>query len=252
LICDDTENIRTLIKLTFDFEPGIEVVGEAANGMRAIFEAGRLQPDVVLLDLAMPVMDGLQALPEIRRVAPDSNVIVFSGFEQEAVAGRTGTLGAAGYLQKGASPKAIIDAVREAAPTTHNPPEEVLSDVEIFRRVFGEASLGIAIGDLDGKPLFTNSAFESMLGYEPGELEGMEMGKATHPDDLATNVRLLEELISGARDSYTFRKRFIRKDGTLFEARVIASLLKQGDITYVLGAVASLEHELNEVRLQDS
>jgi PAS domain S-box-containing protein len=249
LICDDTENIRSLIKLTFDFEPGIEVVGEAENGMRAIFEAGRLQPDVILLDLAMPVMDGLQALPEIRRVAPDSNVIVFSGFEQGSVAGRAGSLGAASYLQKGASPKAIIDAVREAAPTTHGEPADVLSDIEIFERVFGEASLGIAIGDIEGRPLFANSTFESMLGYGPGELQGKDMRQYTHPDDLEMNIKLFQELMDGERDSYTYRKRYIGKDGSFIEARVIASLLRQGDTTYVLGAVASLEHEASEPKL---
>ena len=91
--------------------PGMHVVGEAADGNEAIIEAIRLQPDVILLDLAMPNRNGLEALPELRRVAPAAQIIVFSGFASATVAEQVLALGAVSYLEKGADPDAIAAAI---------------------------------------------------------------------------------------------------------------------------------------------
>jgi DNA-binding NarL/FixJ family response regulator len=80
LLCDDCVPVRELVRLVLELE-GIEVVGEVGDGGAAIEEAGRCQPDVVLLDLSMPAMDGLEALPEICRAAPHAKVVVLSGFD---------------------------------------------------------------------------------------------------------------------------------------------------------------------------
>ena len=79
-----------------------------------IAEATRLQPDVILLDLAMPNLSGLDALPELHRVAPNAQIIVFSGFASAAVADEVIALGAASYLEKGASPETIVATIAEA------------------------------------------------------------------------------------------------------------------------------------------
>ena len=80
LICDDTEAMRTLLRVVIDLRPALRVVGEATDGLEAIREATRLQPQVILLDLAMPIRTGLDALPEIRAAVPDAQIIVLSGF----------------------------------------------------------------------------------------------------------------------------------------------------------------------------
>lgn len=115
LICDDYEPIRTMVRALVEVRPGLAVVGEAANGEEAVAEAARLQPDVILLDLAMPTKTGLQALQEIARVATGAKVIIFSGFSSASVARDVLDFGAVSYLQKGASPDAIIGAIEEAA-----------------------------------------------------------------------------------------------------------------------------------------
>ena len=84
------------------------MVGEASNGNDAVAQATRLQPTVILLDLAMPVRSGLDALPELRQVAPDARVIVYSGFAGGIVADDVLALGAADYLEKGAHPDTIV------------------------------------------------------------------------------------------------------------------------------------------------
>jgi DNA-binding NarL/FixJ family response regulator len=114
LLCDDCAPVRELVRLVLESE-GIEVVGEVADGGAAIEEAGRCQPDVVLLDISMPAMDGLEALPEIQRVAPQARVVVFSGFDNPVIVERALELGAVRYVEKGGRPEEIIAAVEEAA-----------------------------------------------------------------------------------------------------------------------------------------
>ncbi len=94
---------------------GFDVVGEAADGHEAIVEAGRLQPDLILLDLSMPGMDGLNALPKVREAAPECEVVVLtaSGTEENLLAAIRG--GAAGYLLKSEAPERIAEFLRGVA-----------------------------------------------------------------------------------------------------------------------------------------
>ena len=114
LICDDNDAMRMLLGVIVGGSPTLEVVGEASNGNDAVVEATRLQPTVILLDLAMPVRSGLDALPELRQVAPDARVIVYSGFAGGIVADDVLALGAVGYLEKGAPPEAIVAIIEQA------------------------------------------------------------------------------------------------------------------------------------------
>jgi DNA-binding NarL/FixJ family response regulator len=115
LICDDVEALRALLTLVVDLQDGMHVVGEAENGERAVAEAERLQPDVILLDMSMPVRTGLDALPEIKSVAPGAKVIVLSGFASPAVKAGALAQGADRYLEKGLPPAAITAAIAEVA-----------------------------------------------------------------------------------------------------------------------------------------
>lgn len=115
LLCDDTEDLLMMLSLEFGFHPELEVVGTAPNGRVAIDKAGELQPDVIVLDLAMPVMDGLEALPEIRRVAPSARVVILSGFQSATMETKALELGACLYLEKGTHLAQIVEAVRNVA-----------------------------------------------------------------------------------------------------------------------------------------
>jgi DNA-binding NarL/FixJ family response regulator len=115
LICDDDAAIRRMLRSVLELRPSLCTVGEAGDGNEAVAEAARLQPDVILLDLAMPNRTGLECLPELRQVAPGARVVVFSGFSMASVAEEAVGLGAALYLSKGADPEAINDAIEQAA-----------------------------------------------------------------------------------------------------------------------------------------
>ena len=111
LICDDNAAMRTLLCAVVEMGADLGVAGEAADGREAIEEARRLQPDVILLDLAMPNYSGLEALPELRTVAPDARIVVLSGFAASTVADHVLALGATSYLQKGATPDEIVSTI---------------------------------------------------------------------------------------------------------------------------------------------
>jgi DNA-binding NarL/FixJ family response regulator len=114
LICDDVEEIRELLTAIVGLRANLQVLGEAATGKQAIFEAQRLQPDVILLDLSMPGITGYDALPAIKNAAPAAYVIVLSGFAAEVVADDVLAQGADQYIEKGAAPAAIADAIEKA------------------------------------------------------------------------------------------------------------------------------------------
>lgn len=101
LLVDDNEDVRRLLRLKLEDNDGYEVIGEAADGEQAVELATNLQPSVVILDLAMPKMDGLQALPLILDAVTGVRVIVLSGFDEDSMADRAFQAGAHAYLEKG-------------------------------------------------------------------------------------------------------------------------------------------------------
>ena len=122
LICDDNAAMRVLLSVIVDTARGLRVAGEAGDGDEAVLEATRLQPDVIRLDLAMPNRSGLEALPDLRRVAPDAQIVVLSGFASATVAEEVLALGARTYLQKGEDPDTIIATIQSAAADARRVP----------------------------------------------------------------------------------------------------------------------------------
>jgi DNA-binding NarL/FixJ family response regulator len=130
LICDDTEAIRLLLRIMIERSSGIRVVGEAADGEQVIAAATRLQPDVILLDLAMPTRTGLDALPELRQVAPRAAIIVFSGFAGASVVEQALARGADHFLQKGAAPTLILATIEQCLGN-RRAPEQAIAAPEV-------------------------------------------------------------------------------------------------------------------------
>lgn len=113
LIADDEAIIRRGLRLIVGHADGLEVVGEAGDGVEAIRLARELRPDVVLLDVRMPVMDGLEAIPAI--VAAGARVLVLTTFDVDENVYRAFRAGAAGFLLKTAHPEDLVHAVRVVA-----------------------------------------------------------------------------------------------------------------------------------------
>jgi NarL family two-component system response regulator LiaR len=118
LIVDDhamvRQGLRTFLELQNTSALPIEVTGEAANGIEAVELAKQTQPDIVLLDLVMPEMDGLHATPKIIEASPRSRVIILTSFGEEDKVLPAIRAGAQGYLLKDIPPNELVQAVREA------------------------------------------------------------------------------------------------------------------------------------------
>ena len=119
VVCDDVPELRTLARRALELDPELKVVGEASDGRESIEVVRELQPNVVVLDLSMPEMDGLEAIPLIHGVSPETQIVVFSGFEEGRVAEVALQLGAGRYVRKGAALEELRSAVKDLGTQTH-------------------------------------------------------------------------------------------------------------------------------------
>jgi DNA-binding NarL/FixJ family response regulator len=112
LIADDHPLIRQGLRQLLETQSDIDVVGEAEDGLKAIERARALRPDVLLLDIAMPNMSGLEVVPLIREALPNTEIVILSMYAKEAYAHQVLTEGARGYVLKGAPSSDVVAAVR--------------------------------------------------------------------------------------------------------------------------------------------
>jgi DNA-binding NarL/FixJ family response regulator len=112
LIADDHAVVREGIRHVLSSDDGFDVVGEAANGVEAVSLARALEPDVVVLDISMPSLSGLDAAAEIRDSVPDASILVLSIHDHEEYVLQSVRAGAQGYLRKDSSPAELRGAVR--------------------------------------------------------------------------------------------------------------------------------------------
>jgi DNA-binding NarL/FixJ family response regulator len=112
LVADDHEVVRSGLRTILEKQPGFEVVGEAANGQEAVEAAVALRPDVVVLDYAMPVQNGVEATREIRARSPRTEILIFTMHDNEAIVEDVLAAGARGYLLKADANTHLIAAVQ--------------------------------------------------------------------------------------------------------------------------------------------
>jgi DNA-binding NarL/FixJ family response regulator len=115
LIADDHAVVREGLRTFLDLQEGLEVAGEAADGREAVDAAERLRPDVVLMDLVMPRLDGVEAMRELRARVPRARVVVLTSFLDDERLLPALRAGAAGYLLKNVEPRELARAIRLAA-----------------------------------------------------------------------------------------------------------------------------------------
>src|SRR5688500_14756947 len=115
LIADDHEVVREGLRLSLSRAPQIRVVGEASDGASAVAVAERRRPDVVIMDIRMPGMDGLEATKHLRERMPESSVLLFTAFGERSLLGRGLEAGARGYLLKEAPNETLVRAIEKVA-----------------------------------------------------------------------------------------------------------------------------------------
>ena len=114
-LCDDAPALRHLLRSYLEWGGDVEIVGEAGDGVGLTAAVGDAAADVVLLDLSMPRVDGLEALADLRAAAPELGIVVLSGFEERRMAAKALALGADRYVEKAAGMEVVRSSVRAVA-----------------------------------------------------------------------------------------------------------------------------------------
>jgi DNA-binding NarL/FixJ family response regulator len=155
LIADDDDLMRAGLIELLGADTTIEIVGQAATGREAIEQARQLEPDVVLMDVRMPDLDGIAATAELTRAAPTIRVLILTTFEQDDYIYRALRAGASGFLLKRTRPEDLIAAVHTIAAG------EALLSPSVTRRVIERLAAQPAAADLDGQALAALTARET-------------------------------------------------------------------------------------------
>jgi NarL family two-component system response regulator LiaR len=178
LLVEDHAVVRAGLRVLLPTEPGLEVVGEAADGLEAVEQAGALQPDIVLLDLVMPRQDGLAAIPQIKQVSPDSRIIVLTSFAEDEKVFAAIKAGAVGYLLKEASPQELLQAIRAVYQG------EVSLSPFIAQKLMRELN----------RPPATQSPAEAALTGREEEVLGL-VAQGMLNDEIATQLNISERTV---------------------------------------------------------
>lgn len=210
LIVDDQQLVRSGFKLLLDAEPGIDVVGEASTGVEAVAAAEVLTPDVVLMDIRMPDMDGIQATEAIVQHAPDARILALTTFDDEPTVRRMLAAGASGFLLKDTDPAQLIDAIH----VIHR--GDALLSPSITRMLWDDISA--AGGDT-----------ENLDGLTERELEVLvEVGRGLSNAEIALTLSM-SPLTAKTHVSRLLRKLQLRDRVQLTIAAYEAGLIRPGD-----------------------
>lgn len=157
VIADDAPAMRSLLRQVIDESTAFRVVGEAADGEEAVRLAADQQPDVVLLDLAMPVLDGMGAIPRIRASSPGSRIVVLSGFGAGRMAQRAYDQGADAYVEKREPVEDLLARLTEVAAGGGD---------DLYQTAFEHAPIGMAIEPSagGGGAVRVNDAYRRITG----------------------------------------------------------------------------------------
>ncbi|MBD7919787.1 response regulator transcription factor [Cellulomonas sp. Sa3CUA2] len=148
LLVDDQSLLRVGFRMVIESAPDLEVVGEAADGRVALEQVAALAPDVVLMDIRMPGMDGIEATRHIAADHPASRVLVLTTFDVDDLAFAALRAGASGFLLKSARPDELVDAIRTVASGTSVVAPRVLRRMlDLFA---GHLPLTVDVADEDG------------------------------------------------------------------------------------------------------
>jgi DNA-binding NarL/FixJ family response regulator len=161
LVADDHPIVRAGLRALIEGRMGLSVVGEAADGNAAVEAAASLEPDVVLMDLAMPRLDGFDATRRITCGCPNTRVLVLTTYASDADAVRAMDAGATGYLLKDAAPDEIVAAIRTVAAGAPAVAPEVAP--YLMRRLRGERATGSS-----GSPTLTTRELEILAKVAKG------------------------------------------------------------------------------------
>jgi PAS domain S-box-containing protein len=253
LIADDHDIVRRGVRSLLAADPDLEICGEAVDGRDAVTKAQAMKPDVIVMDISMPNLNGLEATRKVREILPSTKVLVLSQHDSPEMMRQALKAGAGAYVRKSSMSTDLLAGIKRLrdgdsfiAPSgspDHQKPldtqtvldrtatfeKELAESEERFRLTFEQAAVGMALVSDDGRFLRVNQKACDILGYTQKELREMTYQEITHPADLSTDVAQAEKILSGAIDQYSMEKRYIRKDGTTAWAALTVGAVRDSD-----------------------
>ncbi|MDP9436465.1 MAG: PAS domain S-box protein [Actinomycetota bacterium] len=220
MIVDDTDEVRLLLRTRLRLAGGFAVLGEGRTGREAVALAELHRPSLLVLDISMPDMDGVDALPLITAASPATRVVMFSGFEDQGLAARALAQGAHAFIPKSVPIEELADRLRSAAAAPRGAAgvvagvphgetgsagwntEGILGEhADRFPVIFNQAAIGMATLSLTGRIVRANPTLHELVSAPQGQLAGMHLRDLVAEDQRADIAHALVELSSGAASS---------------------------------------------------
>ena len=206
-LAEDQTILRESLKSLIESRPDLEVVGEAGDGAEAVRQVRSLRPDIVVMDVSMPLMDGVQATLEIKRVCPEVKVLVLTVHETKAHIRRVLQAGASGYVVKRSAAEELIQALHAVAA------EGVYLDPIVASRLVAAAS----------PPPATESSGETLSDRETEVLRLIALGYA--------NKEIAARLDLSVKTVETFKTRSMEKLGLRSRVDIVRHAVDRGWLT---------------------
>lgn len=207
LLADDHAILRTGLRLMLSNQPNLLVVGEATNGREAVQKVAELQPDLVVMDITMPEMNGIEATLVIKRHHPQIKVLMLTMHESEELLFRSLQAGGSGYVLKNSADTELIDAISQVMTG------DTFLRPEMAKQVMRDYLIRVDAG-------------EEAESYE--ELTEREREVLTLLAEGMTNKQVADELILSIRTVETHRARIMDKLGLRGRAALVAYAKRQG------------------------
>lgn len=266
LVVDDDEVVRRGVRSLLSKQKGWDICGEAVDGQDALDKARELKPDLIVMDVSMPRLNGLEATRQVRSILPDCEVLILSQHENSEMARQALKAGARGYVVKSSISKDLLTAVSKASqreyffdptildqtPSARLDLQEILQrsaafehalrqSERLYRSTFEMAGLGIAHISPDGRLLRVNGKLCEIIGYSEFEMLSLTLQDITHPDDLEADLAQWEQVRSGTLASYSMEKRCSRKDDSVVWVNLtVAGVRDDGKLEHFISVVEDI------------
>ncbi|TCJ20314.1 response regulator transcription factor [Rubrobacter taiwanensis] len=215
LIVDDHDTVRNGIRVMLAGEPGIEIAGEASNGLEALHLCRRVRPDLVLMDVRMPELDGLAATRSIKRRFPDISVLMLTMYENQDYLLEAIRAGAAGYVLKDAPQQHLVTAIRKVLEG-----ETTLNRAMANKLIYDLANNAPRPGGI----LSSGTSSHSLTPRELEVLELLALGK--------TNREIAQQFVLSVGTIKNHVEHIISKLGVSDRTQAVVRALEQGIITF--------------------
>jgi len=267
LIADDNGAMRRAIRSFLEQQPGIEICAQTAKGLETVHAAVALRPDLLILDLRMPELNGVEIASLLKKNLPDSKIILFTMYQDALHKGLANAIGASVVVPKAEGLSVLAREVRallgmpkenenKTASEDRGIPSKVPSDLlmtalrdseERFRSTFEQSAVGLALVARDGRWLRVNRKFCEIIGYSHSELHNMTEQDIAHPDDHELDLAQMKRIEAGEIESYSMEKRYVRRDGEIASLHLTVNAVKNegGKLKYCVRVMEEGKHRTN-------